>query len=108
MRPHQNQDRNGPTALGEIDVDLAEIRFHPLARIVRQRNERLSLALTPLGHVTSHRVVAALIPLGFQPLEDPHRRVALLRRRLFIIGENLFDNAQILSQPAVMLPLPGI
>ena len=108
VRPHQDQHPNGSTALGEIDVDLAEVRFHPLARIVRQRNERLTLPPATLGHVPSHRIVAALIPLGFQPLEDPHRRVTLLPRRRFILREDRSDNAQIRPQPAVMLPLPGI
>jgi len=108
VRPHQDQHRNGPTALGEIHVDLPKIRFHPLARIVHERNERLSLPPATLGHVASHRVVAALISLGFQPLEDPHRRVTLLPRRRLVLGEDRFDNAQILPQPAVMLALPGI
>jgi hypothetical protein len=106
IRPHQNQHRYGPTALGEIDVDLPKIRFHSLPRIVDQRNERLPFPPAKLRHVTSHRVVAAPIPLGFQPLEDPHRRVTLLRRRLLIRRENLLDHAEKLSQPAVMLPLP--
>ncbi|MDK1039652.1 MAG: hypothetical protein QGD91_12205 [Actinomycetota bacterium] len=106
VRPDKNQDRNGTATLGKIDVDLAEIRFHPLARIMAERNERLTLALTTLGHVTSHRVVAALIFLGFQPLEDPHRRVALFRRRLLVGRENLVDEANELAQLGKMLILP--
>jgi hypothetical protein len=108
IRPHQNQHRYSPTALGEIDVDLPKIRFHTLARIVDQRNERLPFPPAKLRHVTSYRVIAAPIPLGFQPLEDPHRRVTLLRRRLLIRGKNLLDHTEKLSQPAVMLTLPRI
>jgi hypothetical protein len=108
IRPHQNQHRYGTTALGEIDVDLPKIRFHTLPRIVDQRNERLPLSPTNLRHVTPYRIVAALIPLPLQPLEDPHRRVTLLRRRLLIRGENLLDHTEKSSQPAVMLTLPRI
>ena len=108
IRPHQNQHRYGPTALGEIDVDLPKIRFHTLARIVDQRNERLPLPPAKLRHVASHRVVAAPIPLPLQPLEDPHRRVTLLRRRLLIRGENLLDHTEEFSQPPIMLTFPRI
>jgi hypothetical protein len=59
-----------------------------------------------LGHVTSHRVVAALILLGLQPLEDPHRRVTLLPRRLLVGRENLVDETNELAQLRVMLILP--
>jgi len=106
IRPHQNQNRHATAAIGEIDVDLAEIRLHALPRIVGQRYERLTLSLTTLGHVTPHRVVFAPIPFGFQPLEDPHRRVALFRRRLLVCRENLVDQINELAQLRAMLILP--
>ena len=108
VRPHQDQHPNGPPALGKIDIDLAKIRFHALARIVEQRNERLTFPLPTLRHVTPHCVVAAPIPLGLQTLEDPHRRVTLLRRRLLVCRKNLVDETNELAQLRVMLvpPLP--
>jgi len=59
-----------------------------------------------LGNVTSHRVVAPLILLGLQPLEDPHRRVTLFRRRLLVCRENLIDETNELAQLQVMRILP--
>jgi len=87
-------------------MDLAKIRLQTLARIVDQRNERLTLPLAVPGHVTSHRVVAALIPFAFQPLEYPHRRVTLLRRLLLVCRENLVDQTNELTQLGAVLFLP--
>ena len=87
-------------------MDLAKIRLQALARIVDQRYERLKLPLATLRHVTSHGVVAALIILDFQPLEDPHRRVTLFRRRLLVRREYLVDEANELTQLRITLILP--
>jgi len=106
VRPHQNQNRNRTTPLGEIDVDLPEVGLQPLARIMRQRNERFPLTLPALPDIAPHGVVAALIPLASQTPEDLHHRMTLLRRRLLVRGEDLVDPLQIPGQRAVMLPLP--
>jgi len=108
VRPDQDQDRNGSTSFGEIDVNLAEIRLDALARIMRQRNERLAMTFAMLGHIASHGVVAALVLLVLEPLEDPHRRVTLLGRLVFIGRQDLVDRGQMIAQLAVMLPLTGI
>jgi len=108
IRPDQDQHRNGPTAIRKVDVNLAEIGLDALARIVAERNERLAFSLATLGHVAPHGVVAALILLVLESLENPHRRVALLRRLVLIGRENLVDRDQIISQLLVMLPLTGV
>jgi hypothetical protein len=106
VRPDQNQHPHGQPALGKIHVDLSEIGLQTLSRIVRQRDERLSLLPTTLRHVTPHCIVAAFVPLARQSLEDPHCRVALFPRRLVVCRENLVDEAKELPQLPVMLTLP--
>jgi hypothetical protein len=89
VRPDQNQHRNRTAPLGKVHVNLAEVGFQTLTRIVGQRNERLSLALAQLTHVATHRVVAPRIAvLVAKPLEDPHGRVTLLRRSLRVTLQN--------------------
>ena len=81
-------------------MNLAEVCFDTLPRIVVQRNERLSFRLAMLLHKATHRIVSALVTAPFtltaivavfvpQPLENPHRRVTLLRRGRFIQLQNL-------------------
>ena len=41
--PGCDQERNKPSAVGKVDVDMAEIRFEALARKMAQRDESLSL-----------------------------------------------------------------
>ena len=57
------------------------------------------------NEVRAERIVAALVLLLLESLEDPHRRVALLGRLVLIGHENLVDRGQVISQLLVMLPL---
>ena len=81
-------------------MNLAEVCFDTLARIMIQRNERLTFRLAMLLHKATNRIVSALVTAPFtlavivavlitQPLEDSHRRVTLLRRGRFIQLQNL-------------------
>jgi len=98
IRPHQNQHVDLATTARKVDVNLAEVRFNTLSRIMIQRNERLAFRLPMLLHKATHRVVAALVTPAIasivavlipQPLEDSHRRMTLLRRRRLIPLHNL-------------------
>lgn len=88
VRPHQDQHADLPPTVREVDRDLAEVCFDPLARSMVQRDERLLLRPAMPLHKPPHRVVPAGVALVTQPLEDPHRRVTLLRRLVLIVPEN--------------------
>jgi hypothetical protein len=64
IRPHQNQHVDLATSVGKVDLNLAEVSFHTLARIMIQRNERLAFRLTMLLHKATHRIVAALVTVA--------------------------------------------
>jgi hypothetical protein len=90
IRPHQDQHVDLASAFGKVHGNLAEVRFDPLTRPMIQRNERLAVPLPMAIHKPPHRVIAArVIMLVPQPLEDPHPRMPLLRRRGFILLEYL-------------------
>lgn len=110
MRPHQNQYRNLSSPLGEVDVNLAEIRFQPLAGIVIQRDERFAFVVAMLLDESADRVVTARIAvLVPQPFEDPHRRMPLLRRLRLVVGEDLQNPLMTRTQAGRdLLPPPRI
>ena len=75
------------------DADrLAEVGLG-MPRRVHQRHEHLLRPLPPASHVVLHDRDAAreavLVP---QPLEDPLRRVLLLLRPAFVLGQNAVDD----------------
>ena len=77
--PGDQQHRHLPPAVGEIDVDVAEVGLDPLSSIVAEGNERLALLQAPALDVAAHLVVAAGVAvLGLQAAKDLHGRVALL------------------------------
>lgn len=93
VRPHQHQHGDLPTPVGEVDVDVTEIGFQTLTRIVRQRNERLGAAPLYLTHEATHGIAATIVTvLVTQAFEDPLAGVPLLRRRQLIVAENLLDD----------------
>ena len=108
IRPHQNQHVDLPASVRKVDLNLAEVRFDTLAWIVVQRNERLAFRLTMPLHKATHRIVAPLVTpdvrvLVPQPLEDPHRRVTLLRRGRLILFQDLQNPS--LERPQLRSPL---
>jgi hypothetical protein len=92
-RPGDDQDRDKATAVGKIDVDMAEVGLGATSRVVVQGDERLAFAASQGADVASDLVVAALIPvLGNEPTMDPGRGVSLFARGLFIGREDLVDH----------------
>ncbi len=91
IRPCQQQHGNLSATVGKVDVDVAEIDFDPLARIVRKRNERLTPAAAILRHVTPYLIVAARVALFGQTTKDLHRRMTLFRRLVLVAFENLIN-----------------
>ncbi len=91
--PGGNQERNKPAAVGEIDVDMAEIGFEALARKMSQRNKRLSFPAMVLEDVALHLGVAAAVAM-FVAKATEHLRggVPLLGGRGFVVGEDLVDD----------------
>jgi len=81
IRPDQNQHRNLSPSVGEIDINLAEVRFQPLAGIVIQRDECFAFIDAVVPNESTNRVVATgiavLVP---QPFKNPHRRMPLFGR----------------------------
>ena len=105
IRPHQNQHRNLSSPVGKININLAEVRFQPLAGIMVQRDKRLAFFGPMLLHEPANRVVSTSVGVFItQPLEDPHCRVPLLRRGRFILGQNLPN--QIIKRPQLRSRLP--
>lgn len=93
VRPYQQQHGNLLTAVGKVDVDVAEVRFQPLPWIMRQRNKRLDVSALCFANVTAHGIVTATVTaLIAQAFKDTLARVPLLGRRLFIVGKNLLDD----------------
>ena len=71
---------------------LAEVRLR-VAGIMPQRHEHLTLPLTLRQHVILHdRQTAAIAVLVAQTLEDPLRRVPLLRRSALILFQDPIDD----------------
>ncbi len=109
VRPDQNQHRNLSPPVGEVDVNLAEVRFQPLAGIVIQRDKRLAFIDPMLLDEPANRVVSAFVGVFVpQPLEDSHRGMPLLRRGRLVLGQN--PPNQIMKRPQLRyrltLPLP--
>jgi hypothetical protein len=94
VRPRHEEDRNRAATFREVDPDLAEVALGPLAWLVRQREERFSLAAPLRGHVPPHLVIAANVLLFVsQPPEEMRRCMTLLARRLFVRSENRINPA---------------
>jgi hypothetical protein len=91
--PGHQEHGHLPAAVGKIDIDVAEVRFEPLARIVVERDE--GLALRPsLGEnvVTNALVPAGVAVLLTQAAHNLGDGVPLLARRIGIGAENLVDH----------------
>ena len=91
--PCGKQHRYLSASHGEIDIDVPEVALQPLARIMHQRDERLSLAPAMLADVSADLVVAADVAmLVAQPPENLSGRVSLLAWRLLVRLQNLVDD----------------
>jgi hypothetical protein len=89
VSPGHHQHRNLPAPSGEIDVDVTEVGFEALARIVVQRDERLALPLMAAADIEPHAFIAtAIAVLLLQPPPQLARRMPLLARRLLVALED--------------------
>jgi hypothetical protein len=93
IRPGHQQHGDLAAAVGEIDVDVTEVGFEPLAGVVVQRDKRLASRQVLGKHVMTDALVAAGIAvLGAQPPENLGDRVPLLARRVGIGPEDRVDD----------------
>ena len=92
--------------VGEIDINLAEVRFQPLAGIVIQRDECFAFIDAVNPNESTNRVVAAKIAMLVpQPFKNPHRRMPLFGRLRFILVEDLKNSLMKRPQPGGRLSL---
>ena len=85
--PGGDQERNQPPAIGEIDVDVAEIGLEALAWEVSQRDERLAMAASVLVHIALHLAVTPVVAVFvLQATKHLHGGVALLGGRVLVVA----------------------
>ena len=88
----RDEHRHQAAAVGEIDVDVAEVALQPLAGVVGQRDEGLAAVTAVAADVAADLVVAAQVAvLVTQAAEELHGGVALLGRRLLVGGKDGVD-----------------
>ncbi len=93
IRPGRDQDRNPTTAVGEIDVDVAEVGFEALTRFVREGDERLACSL-PLGAAVQADTLrtAGVAVLVVEPANDLAGGMPLFGWRVFVGREDGVDD----------------
>jgi hypothetical protein len=83
--PGREQYRHQSAAVGEIDVDVTEVGFEPLAGIVIERNERHALRPSLGQQILPDALVAAgVVVLVAQTAENLGDRVPLLAGRVLV------------------------
>jgi hypothetical protein len=89
---------------------MAEIGLEALAWEMSQRNERLAMATSVLMHVALHLAVASAVTVFIlQATAYLHGGVALLDRRVFVVGQDLVDDRLKGSQDrGRSIPGPGL
>ena len=91
--PGGDQERHGPSAVGEVDVDVAEIGLEPPARKMGQRDEGLLMSAFVLEYVALDLTVAAAVAvLVLEATKDLHGGVALLGGCLLVVGQDTVDD----------------
>jgi hypothetical protein len=100
VTPRQQQHRDLLSSLGEVHVDMAEVRLQPPARRMRQRDERLTLDPTDLTDISPDLIVAARVALLVpQTTIELRRRVLLLAGGSLILHQDLLDPHLVRTQP---------
>jgi hypothetical protein len=93
VAPSRDQDRHEPAALGEVDMNVAEVGFEPLTRIVIEWDECLALRARLRRDVSPDATIAAAVALLVtQAAKNLGGRVSLLGRRLLIGLQDVVDN----------------
>jgi hypothetical protein len=91
--PGREQHGHQPAAVGEIDVDVAEVGFEPLSGIVVERDERRALGPSIGQKVLPDALVAAgVVVFVAQTPENLGGRVPLLAGSALISAKNLVDH----------------
>jgi hypothetical protein len=91
--PGREQHGHQLAAVGKIDVDVTEVGFEPLARIVVERNERRALGPSLAQQVLPDALVAAgVVVFVAQTPENLGNRVPLLARRLLVGADDGVDD----------------
>lgn len=91
--PGRHQDRDETPAIGEIDVDVAEVALQPLAGIVVEGDKGLVLTHALGQDVPTYPLVGATIAVFVaEAAKDFSGGMALLTWRLFIAGEDGVDD----------------
>ena len=60
MRPDEHEDGDLPSALGKIDIDVAEIRFEPLTWIAGERDEGFDVSALLFADIAAHGIITSL------------------------------------------------
>jgi hypothetical protein len=91
--PGDQQDGHPPPAVGEIDVDVAEVRLETLAGVVVERDKRHRLGSPLAPHVVADALVAAGVAvLVAQATHDLGDRMSLLAGRRLVVAEDGVDD----------------
>ncbi len=93
IRPGRQQHRHEPPAAWKVDMNVSEVRFETLTRIVIERDERLAVGSLPGQHVAPDPIVTTGEAVFVaEPAKDLRRRVPLLARRGLVGAENLVNH----------------
>ena len=91
--PGRDQERHEPAAVGEVDVDVAEIGLEALAREMAQGDERLLMPPSVLADVALDLgIPAGVAVLVAEAPEDLGGGVPLLGRCGLVVDEDLVDD----------------
>jgi hypothetical protein len=98
--PGGDEERDEPSAIGEINVDVTEIGFEALSREMAQRDESLAMSPTMLEHIALNLGIAAwVLVLIAKATMDLGGGVPLLVRGVLIIDEDLVDDRLHRTEP---------
>ena len=90
--PGRDQKRDEPAAVGEIDMDVAEVGLEALTREMSQRDKGLLVPRPVLSHVALHLGISTRVAvLVAKTTEELRGRVPLLGRCVVIGAEDLVD-----------------
>src|SRR5207253_2174915 len=90
--PGGDQERNEPPSVGKVDMDVTEIGLEALAWEMSQGDERLAMVAAVFEQVALDlAVTSAVAVLVLEAPKQLHGGVALLGRRLLVVGPDLVD-----------------
>src|SRR5438270_10390748 len=93
MGPDDDQERDRAPTVGEVDVDVSEVRLEAAPRGMGQRDEGGARSLPMRGNIAPHRGVGAeKALLVLEPPVDLRGGVPLLGRGVAVVAEDLVDD----------------